>query len=109
IVRSVTPVDEKLLAGSAVRFVGTCTIGTDHLDIAWLQKSNITYASAPGCNAGGVVQYVMSVLAHLDMLEHPVRVGIVGCGNVGGRLYRTLQKLGIECFCVDPFLSTDQV
>lgn len=113
IVRSVTPVNETLLAGSAVRFVGTCTIGTDHLDIAWLRKNNITYVSAPGCNAWGVVQYVLSALAYLELLEQSVRVGIrvgiVGCGNVGGRLYRTLQKLGIECVCVDPFLSVDKV
>lgn len=113
IVRSVTPVNEKLLAGSTVRFVGTCTIGTDHLDIAWLRKKNITYASAPGCNAWGVVQYVLSALARLELLEQSgrvgIRVGIVGCGNVGGRLYRTLQKLGIECVCVDPFLSADQI
>lgn len=109
IVRSVTPVNEALLADSSVSFVGTCTIGTDHLDIAWLRENNITHVSAPGCNAWGVVQYVLSALAYLELLEVPIRVGVVGCGNVGGRLYRTLQKLGIECVCVDPFLSVDQI
>src|SRR5687768_6235437 len=60
LVRSVTHVDERLLADSKVRFVGTCTIGTDHLDADYLHRNHITYASAPGCNAGGVVQYVMT-------------------------------------------------
>ena len=33
LVRSVTEVSRAALAGSPVRFVGTCTIGTDHLDL----------------------------------------------------------------------------
>src|SRR5690606_11213110 len=65
LVRSVTRVGEALLAGSKVRFVGTCTIGIDHLDTEYLRRNHITYASAPGCNAGGVVQYVLTALAEL--------------------------------------------
>ena len=38
LVRSVTQVDEALLAGSAVRFVGTATAGIDHLDVAALAR-----------------------------------------------------------------------
>ena len=37
LVRSVTRVDENLLSGTPVGFVGTATIGTDHLDIPWLE------------------------------------------------------------------------
>src|SRR5690606_32564780 len=62
LVRSVTRVDRELLAGSAVRFVGTCTIGTDHLDLDYLATAGIHWASAPGCNAQGVLDYVLSSL-----------------------------------------------
>src|SRR3546814_11138950 len=57
LVRSVTRVDREMLEGSAVRFVGTCTIGTDHLDLGYFEQAGIEWASAPGCNARGVVDY----------------------------------------------------
>lgn len=41
LVRSVTRVDEALLADSPVKFVGTCTIGTDHLDLDYLARRGI--------------------------------------------------------------------
>ena len=65
LVRSVTRVDRELLEGSAVRFVGTCTIGTDHLDIDYFDEVGIDWASAPGCNARGVVDYVLGSLLAL--------------------------------------------
>lgn len=109
IVRSVTEVTSSLL-GSAERlsFVGTCTIGTDHLDLDYLQSRNIQVASAPGCNANAVVQYVLSSLVAMKRFDLSLRVAIVGCGNVGGRLHRVLSALGFECVCVDPFLTKAQ-
>ena len=44
LVRSVTQVDRQLLEGSPVRFVGTCTIGTDHLDLEYFQQAGITWS-----------------------------------------------------------------
>ncbi|PCJ93073.1 MAG: erythronate-4-phosphate dehydrogenase [Porticoccaceae bacterium] len=107
LVRSVTQVDKTLLEGSQVQFVGSATIGTDHVDQHYLQQQGIRFANAPGCNANGVVQYVLSVLFSLRTGWMEQTVGIVGCGNVGGRLYRTLQALGIDCRCYDPFLEKE--
>ena len=104
LVRSVTPVNAELLAGSSVRFLGSATIGTDHVDQGYLEQNGIQFASAPGCNANAVVQYVLSVLCRLRPDWQQQTVGIVGCGNVGGRLYKALQKLGVDCRCYDPFL-----
>ena len=47
LVRSVTKVDRQLLEGSRVRFVGTCTIGTDHLDLDYFTEAGIRWSSAP--------------------------------------------------------------
>lgn len=105
LVRSVTMVNAGLLEGSPVRFVGSATIGTDHVDLIYLKQQGIQFANAPGCNANAVVQYVLSVLFRLRPDWQEQTVGIVGCGNVGGRLYQTLQKLGVNCRCYDPFLS----
>ena len=104
LVRSVTQVNADLLAGSPVRFVGSATIGTDHVDQNYLKQNDIQFANAPGCNANAVVQYVLSVLCRLRPGWQEQTVGIVGCGNVGGWLYQTLQKLGVDCRCYDPFL-----
>lgn len=108
LVRSVTQVNRALLENTRVKFVGTCTIGTDHLDIAWLTKNNIAWASAPGCNAMAVVQYVLSSLAALQLLEQPIKVAIVGCGNVGGQVYKTLKALGKDCVGIDPFKNKQE-
>lgn len=105
LVRSVTAVNPALLAGSRVRFVGSCTIGTDHVDTAWLAQHGIAFAWAPGCNARAVVEYVLSSLLALQVDIAVSRIGIVGCGNVGGRLLRCLQQAGAQVSVFDPFLD----
>ncbi|QJQ95712.1 MULTISPECIES: 4-phosphoerythronate dehydrogenase PdxB [Halomonadaceae] len=106
IVRSITRVDEGAVESSRLRFVGTCTIGTDHVDQAALARRGIGFASAPGCNAEAVVDYVLSSLTLLAERQGSEldsrRVGIVGAGNVGERLFRRLSALGIECLRCDP-------
>ncbi len=105
LVRSVTKVNRELLQGSKVKFVGTCTIGTDHLDKDYLQENQISFASAPGCNAGGVVQYDLAALTYLDRNWRSRRVGVIGNGNVGHRVCETLSALGVDFCAYDPLLS----
>jgi len=109
LVRSVTQVNESLLSGSSVKFVGTCTIGTDHIDTEYLQKCGISFSSAPGCNANSVVEYVISTLSVLSESRHielsDITVGVVGCGNVGSRVVSTLRRLGIEVLSNDPLID----
>lgn len=106
LVRSVTNVNRALLEGSKVRFVGTCTIGTDHLDLDYFQQVGITWSSAPGCNARGVVDYVLGSLLTLAEIEGADLTrrtyGVVGAGEVGGRLVKVLQGLGWKVLVCDP-------
>ncbi|CAD5110114.1 4-phosphoerythronate dehydrogenase PdxB [Zestomonas carbonaria] len=106
LVRSVTRVDRDLLAGSAVRFVGTCTIGTDHLDLDYFHEAGIAWSSAPGCNARGVVDYVLGSLLALAEIHGADlsrrRYGVVGAGQVGGRLVEVLRGLGWNVRVCDP-------
>ena len=106
LVRSVTRVDQQLLAGSQVAFVGTCTIGTDHLDLAYFETAGIRWSSAPGCNARGVVDYVLGsllALAEQQGVELAQRTyGIIGAGQVGGRLVEVLKGLGWSVMVCDP-------
>ncbi|KEA50073.1 erythronate-4-phosphate dehydrogenase [Mangrovibacter sp. MFB070] len=105
-VRSVTKVNAGLLAGTPVKFVGTATAGTDHVDSAWLSSAGIGFSAAPGCNAIAVVEYVFSALLMLAEREgfalQDRTVGIVGVGNVGGRLQKRLEALGIKTLLCDP-------
>ncbi|MDQ0127106.1 erythronate-4-phosphate dehydrogenase [Pseudomonas lini] len=106
LVRSVTNVNRALLEGSKVRFVGTCTIGTDHLDLDYFQRAGITWSSAPGCNARGVVDYVLGsllTLAEIEGADLTQRTyGVVGAGEVGGRLVKVLKGLGWNVLVCDP-------
>lgn len=106
LVRSVTQVDRSLLEGSRVRFVGTCTIGTDHLDLDYFAEAGIAWSSAPGCNARGVVDYVLGSLLALAETRGrrlpELTYGVVGAGQVGGRLVEVLRGLGWDVQVCDP-------
>ena len=109
ITRTVTQVDAALLQGSPVEFVGTATIGTDHIDLDYLADAGIGFSNAAGCNAEAASEYVLSGLFALsrrkgfDPLQ--MRAGIVGLGNVGSRLQQKLDALGIDCLVCDPPLQ----
>ncbi|MDO6683329.1 4-phosphoerythronate dehydrogenase PdxB [Oceanobacter sp. 5_MG-2023] len=113
LVRSVTRVNEALLAGTSVKFVGTATIGTDHVDLDYLQQENIGFASAPGCNAQAVVDYVLSAISVLvdvrGIVFADLSVGIIGVGNVGLCLRRRLEEMGVTVVATDPFKEAADV
>ncbi|VFS48439.1 Erythronate-4-phosphate dehydrogenase [Moellerella wisconsensis] len=105
-VRSITKVDPALLAGTPVKFVGTATAGFDHVDIDGLTQAGIGFSSAPGCNAIAVVEYVFSALMMLAQRDNfdlrDKTVGIIGVGNVGGRLAARLKAWGVKTLLCDP-------
>jgi len=105
LVRSITPVNESLLAGSSVRFVGTATAGIDHFDIEAIERLGVAWAAAPGSNAVSVLEYVLGALATAGWLERVISgcpVGLVGLGQVGERLARRLSHLGCQVLAYDP-------
>jgi len=109
IVRSKTKINRDLLDGTPVQFVGTATAGTDHIDTAWLQSKGIYWCAAPGCNANSVSEYLIAALLVLGRrhgcdLEGKT-IGVVGCGNVGSRVVRKCEALGMNVLRNDPPLS----
>jgi erythronate-4-phosphate dehydrogenase len=109
LVRSITPVGADLLAGSRVRFVATATIGLDHIDMDFLQRNNIGFASAPGSNANSAAEYVIAGLLEIgqkhDLDLEGKSIGIIGAGNVGGRVATKCAALGMEVRLNDPPLK----
>jgi len=106
LVRSITKVDEKLLAGTNVKFAATATIGEDHIDKEYLKSRNIGFSSAPGSNAQSVAEYVFTALFVLSKkLNFNLRVktiGIIGVGNVGSRVKKIAEILGLKILLNDP-------
>ena len=109
LVRSVTQVSEKILANTSIQFVGSTTIGVDHLDTDWMDANGIVWANAPGCNADAAAQYTLAMMwlacERLDIDFMQQSVGIIGRGNVGSRLENLLDALNINVLCCDPPLQ----
>ena len=109
IVRSITRANADLLEGTPVRFVGTATIGTDHIDMPYLASRGIGFSSAPGCNANSVGEYVTAALTCLEK-RHAFALagktlGIIGYGHVGKQVERKALALGLRVLKCDPPLS----
>jgi len=109
LVRSITPVDKKLLAASKVKFVATATIGFEHVDIDYLKKRGIGFASAPGSNANSVAEYIVAALLSVGkkykITLEGTSIGIVGVGNVGSKVAQKCKSLGMNVLLNDPPLS----
>ncbi|HVN49604.1 MAG TPA: 4-phosphoerythronate dehydrogenase [Bacteroidota bacterium] len=109
VVRSETIVNRDLLEGSSVRFVGTVTIGTDHVDEHYLASKGIQFVSAPGSNSNSVAEYMVSALLTWSRRTKKSlqgkTVGIVGVGNVGSKVLRVLKALGMNPLLNDPPLA----
>jgi len=89
-----------------VRFIATATIGFDHIDLDYCRRRQIGVATAAGCNARGVLQWIAAVLHHLSQRDgwHPAEktLGVVGAGHVGELVRRYAASWGFRVLTCDP-------
>lgn len=123
VTRTRTICNEKLLKNSNVKFIATATIGYDHIDTEYCDSAGIKWTNAPGCNSKSVEQYITSalmVLAEENKLQlSDLCIGIVGVGNVGSKVAKVCEILGMKVLLNDPpreraegsaaFVSLDQI
>ncbi len=106
LVRSVTQVHENLLKQSQITFVGSATAGFDHVDQSYLRKRGIAFVHSPGSNADSVVEYVLAALLRLNAAKMrslaDLTLGIIGYGNIGGRLGARAPYFGLRILKNDP-------
>ncbi|WP_167609201.1 4-phosphoerythronate dehydrogenase PdxB [Maribellus sediminis] len=106
ITRTRTICNQELLKGSKVKFIATATIGFDHIDTEYCKAAGIEWTNAPGCNAESVNQYIASALFSWSMRKRKdlagLTIGIVGVGNVGSKVARTCEILGMKVLLNDP-------
>jgi erythronate-4-phosphate dehydrogenase len=109
LVRSVTEVNANLLEGTNVKFVGTATIGTDHIDSDYLAEKGIFFTDARGCNSDAVAEYVFTALLNISTEQNFTlkgkSIGVVGVGNIGCRIVRLAGELGMNVLQNDPPLK----
>ena len=107
IVRTRTRCDAALLDGSRVQFIGSATIGTDHIDLDYCANHGITVRNAPGCNAPAVAQWVFCAIAawmrhHCTTTADGLTHGIVGVGHIASNVARWGRQLGFTVLLNDP-------
>ncbi len=106
ITRSKARINESLLKGSAVRFVGCAVAGTDHIDADYLAQEGIAWCHAPGCNANSVAEYVITALLN-EAERHAIELdtctlGIIGVGQIGSRVAALASSIGMTVLLNDP-------
>ncbi len=106
VIRTRTKCNASLLEGTPVKFIATATIGTDHIDFDYCNTHHIIVRNAPGCNAGGVAEYVFSALYGLASRRAinltGDTIGIIGVGHVGSMVERMGRALGFKILRCDP-------
>jgi len=106
IIRTRTKCNADLLEGTNIKFIATATIGIDHIDTNYCDKNNIKWTNAPGCNSSSVMQYVTSALLTLAEKENFIladkTIGIIGVGNVGSKIQKVADILGMKVLLNDP-------
>jgi erythronate-4-phosphate dehydrogenase len=106
VIRSKTKVTPELIAGSSVRFIGTATAGFEHMNVPALEASGIGWTAAPGCNADSVADYITAALLYLHTFKgvsiEGKTLGIVGAGQVGSRVAKRAEALGLLVLLNDP-------
>ena len=106
LIRTRTKCSEDLLKGTCVKFIGTATIGFDHIDIQYCNRHNIIWTNAPGCNSSAVQQYISAALLKISSEFHfnlkDKTLGIVGVGNVGSKVEKFARTLGMKVLLNDP-------
>jgi erythronate-4-phosphate dehydrogenase len=106
LVRTRTKCDSELLAGTPVKYIGTATIGFDHIDTEFCEKNNIKWINAPGCNSSSVQQYIAAALLRISAESafslKDKTIGIVGVGNVGSKVQNLANVLGMNILLNDP-------
>ncbi|MCK9203274.1 MAG: 4-phosphoerythronate dehydrogenase PdxB [Bacteroidales bacterium] len=106
LIRTRTLCDKEILRDTPVRFIGTATIGYDHIDTRYCDDHGISWNNAPGCNAASVQQYLASALFTLSRREgfhlKNKTIGIVGVGHVGSKVEQLARILGMNILLNDP-------
>jgi len=108
LVRTVIDVNRQTIPNipNSLKFIGTASAGTDHVDIPYLLRHNVYFADAAGCNARSVAEYIATALllwaGNRNKKLSDLSIGIIGVGHVGTQVMNIINRLGIATILYDP-------
>lgn len=89
-----------------IKLLATASAGVDHADQGHLQHIGVKFASAPGCNANAVGEYVATAILiwcdHYNINPSTMTLGIIGCGNTGSAVMQIMARFGTQIIAHDP-------
>ncbi len=131
VVRSATKVDRELLAaGTSLRVVGRAGVGLDNVDVRAATERGILVVNAPSGNVVSAAEHaialLLALLRKIPQAQVSLKagewkrsgfvgtelqgktVGLVGLGQVGGRVAARLRPWQVRLVGFDPFLSAER-
>lgn len=112
LIRSVTPINANHIPNPKnIKFIGSATIGTDHVDELFLKNHHIHFANAKGSSKHSVAQYVITAILSKNphLLNKKITLGIIGLGNIGRTLAKYAQDLNWQILGYDPYLPKSEL
>jgi erythronate-4-phosphate dehydrogenase len=108
-IRTVTKINDSSLSLAQfpnLKLIGSASAGVDHVDINFLNNSDINFIYAAGCNANAVAEYVATGVLEWaissDYLPSNLTVGVVGVGHTGTATTELLRAVGFSVILNDP-------
>lgn len=112
LIRSVTPINANNISNPKnIKFIGSATIGTDHVDETFLANHHIAFANAKGSSKHSVAQYVITAILNQNpkFIHQKITLGIIGLGNIGETLAKYANDLNWDILGYDPYLPTSDL
>ncbi len=132
IVRNQTQVTDKLLAAAPqLRVVGRLGVGLDNIDVPAARRRGVQVVFARSSNAVAVAEYIFAAMFALARRVNEATddikagswdrqrftgselygktLGIVGLGDIGGRLARRAQVFGMRVLAADPQVTSNSL
>lgn len=114
IVRSDIVDQEVLDAASNLKIVVRAGSGFDNLDLATCTAKGIVAMNTPGQNSNAVAELAIGMMIYMSRGQFKgvsgselkgKTIGVYGCGNIGRRVARIAQGLGMKVVALDPCIT----
>lgn len=108
LVRTVSKINPRTLPEipSSLKFVGTGSSGSDHIDIDYLTANGVEVVDALGNNARAVAEYIITALLlwreQKNINIQNFTYAIIGAGKVGTEIAQLFDAFGLKYILYDP-------
>lgn len=131
IMRLIQKIDRGILdCAERLKIIAVCSVGLEHIDLAYAREKGITVINSPNVSANSVAELAISkvldlnrhvLAAHSEVVHdgiweknhfvgHELKgqtMGIIGFGRIGSRVGELANAFGMRVLAYDPFLSEE--